>query len=73
MLGGCGAPGICGAFGIPGICGAAGWGAGGGVGVTSAVFLTWSSRIVCPAAGFEITDVVPESTRVFPSLARNKR
>jgi len=29
--------------------------------------------MVCPAAGFEITDVVPESTRVFPSLARWKR
>jgi hypothetical protein len=29
--------------------------------------------MVCPAAGFEITDVVPESTRVFPSLARVNR
>lgn len=38
-----------------------------------AVFFTWSNRMVWPAAGFEITDMFPESTRVFPSVARVNR
>ncbi len=60
----------------PGIFGIAGFGmpgaggAGGGAGWTVAVFFRWSSRIDCPVAGLEITDVLPESTRVLPSAAR---
>ncbi|MFZ0937258.1 MAG: hypothetical protein WA015_23265 [Bryobacteraceae bacterium] len=72
-------PGACGgAPGRPGglncgVCGVGIPGTGGGIGFTSAVFFTWSSTIVCPAAGLEITEVLPESTRVFPSLARENR
>jgi hypothetical protein len=72
-------PGVLGAVGIPGAanCGIGGmpgsFGTCGGACEIVAVFFTWSSRMVCPAAGSEMTYVLPESTRVCPPVARQKR
>ena len=60
---------------MPGIAG--GWpgrgGAAGGVGITCACCIAWFNRIVCPALGFVICEVLPVSTRVLPSDERNTR
>jgi hypothetical protein len=66
----CGCPGRLGGD-RPGIWGMPGFGgAGVGAGLIVAVFFAWSSMIVCAVAGLQITDVLPESTRVLPSAER---
>jgi hypothetical protein len=55
----CGAWGICGGDGV--------------IGMKLAVFFTWSNTMACCVLGSVMSDVVPVSMRIFPSLDRIMR